>query len=153
MKNSGLATWLRDHKESLIASSEEGGRAFDVTLIDSVLEVARTGRTDELDAAARQTAHQAVMQEVPLDQLLRGPRRLKAAIWEHLIQAEMPSSECLDLIEAAEPIFCWLAKSITQSYFDANQKVQDALAAEIAHLNSEFERRVMNRTAAGTTQA
>lgn len=140
MQHSGLAAWLQARRESLIA-------AGDVALVDNLLETARTGRCDRLDAAIREAAHQAVMQEVPLDQLLRKPRRLKEAIWRELRQEGLPDSQTLALIEAAEPIFSRLFQVATRSYFESSQQMQDALASEIARLHSEAERQVMDRTA------
>lgn len=87
------------------------------------------------------------MQEVPLDQLLRKPRRLKEAIWRELRQEGLPDSQTLALIEAAEPIFSRLFQVATRSYFESSQQMQDALASEIARLHSEAERQVMDRTA------
>ena len=74
MRHPDLATWLLVHRESLIesfvASSERPtlwrgeGEAADATLIDDVIEAARTGRVDHLDITARQVARQAVMRDI-----------------------------------------------------------------------------------------
>jgi signal transduction histidine kinase len=153
MQHPELATWLRQHKESLVASSEHFAawgkeeEAFDATLIDIMIETARTGRPDPMDTAVGRAAHRAAMQEIPLGRLLKGPRRLKEAMWSRLKGGDLPASKALSLIEAAEPIFSRLIQVIIQSYFEANQQMQDALASEIARMHREAERRVMDRTA------
>jgi signal transduction histidine kinase len=146
MQNSELATWLQEHREALVALCEQGENP-DATLVDNLLEAARTGQVDQLDSAITQAAHQAVVQEVPLDRFLRKSRRLKEGMWEELRQEELPASQTLALIEAVEPIFSRLFQMATRSYFEASQQMQDALASEIARLHSEAERRVMDRTA------
>jgi signal transduction histidine kinase len=140
MQNSKLAAWLEERRETLAA-------AFDTALIDNVLETARTGRVDQLESVIQKAARQAAMQEIPLDQLLRKPRRLKEAIWKELRQDEMPVAQTLALIEATELIFSRLFQIATRSYFESGQQMQDALASEIARLYSEAERQVMDRTA------
>ncbi len=147
MQHSELAAWLQEHKESLVAALCEKQEDFDVTLIEGVLEAVSTGQADELDSAIRQAARQAAMQETPLERLLRVPRYLKEAIWEGLKQTGLPASQILVLIEAAEPIFSRLVQVATRTYFESCQHMQDALASEIARLNSEAERRVIDRTA------
>jgi signal transduction histidine kinase len=140
MQNSRLTAWLDEHRETLAA-------AYGAALIDSVLETARTGRVDQLESDIQQAAHQAAIEEVPLDQLLRKPRHLKEAIWKQLRQDEMPVEQTLALIEATELIFSRLFQIATRSYFESGQQMQDALASEIARLSSEAERQVMDRTA------
>jgi signal transduction histidine kinase len=157
MRHPELATWLLVHRESLIesfvASSERPtlwrgeGEAADATLIDDVIEAARTGQVDHLDVAARQVARQAVMRDISLARLLRGIASLRGTIWNQLKQGELAAPEVLTFIEAAEPIFSRLTRAITQSYIEANQQAQDALASEIARLQHEAERRLMDRTA------
>ena len=157
MRHPELATWLLVHRESLIesfvASSERPtlwrgeGEAADATLIDDVIEAARTGRVDHLDITAGQVARQAVMRDISLARLLRGVASLREAVWHQLKQGELATSEVLTFIEAAEPIFSRLTRAVTQSYIEANQKAQDALASEIARLQHEAERRLMDRTA------
>ena len=157
MRHPELATWLLVHRESLIesfvASSERPtlwrgeGEAADAALIDDVIEAIRTGQVDHLDVVAGQVAHQAVMQEISLARLLRGVARLREAVWNQLKQGELTASQVITFIEAAEPVFSRLTKVTTQSYIEANQRVQDALASEIARLQREAERRVLDRTA------
>ncbi len=157
MRHPELATWLLVHREALIesfvASSERPtlwsgeGEAADAALIDDVIEAARTGRVDHLDIAAGQVAHQAVMREISLARLLRGIASLRGTVWNQLKQGELAAPEVLTFIEAAEPIFSRLTRAITQSYIEANQQAQDTLASEIARLQREAERRLMNRTA------
>jgi signal transduction histidine kinase len=64
-----------------------------------------------------------------------------------LKRQELPAAQTLVLIEAVEPIFFRAFQVAAQSYFEAIQKMQDALASEIARLHSEAERRIMDRTA------
>jgi signal transduction histidine kinase len=125
----------------------ERERTVDITLLDSVLETARTGVVGQLESMVRQTAHQSVVQDIPLDRLLRKPQRLKEVIWSELRKDELPAHRTLELVEAAESIFSYVFRVATQSYFEANQQMQDVLASEIARLHSEAERRVLNRTA------
>ena len=150
MQHPELATWLQEHKESLIASlgeGEQGRGAFVTALIDQMAETARTGQCEALDALAGQAARQTIMEEKPLGRLLREPRRLKEAMWSQLKQEGRPASEVLSLLEAAEPIFSRVIQVITRSYFEASQQVLDAMAAEIARMHRETERRVLDRTA------
>lgn len=146
MQHSELATWLREHRESLITLCEQGEDAR-VTLLDHVLETVRTGSADQLDASVRLAAHLAVAREIPLDRLLNKPRQLKELIWQELKKDELHAHQILDLIEAVEPIFARILQITARSYFEASQQIQDALASEIARLHSEAERRVMDRTA------
>ena len=146
MKHTELAAWLEEHKETLIAPGGEE-EAADRALLEHVLEAARTGRANHLDAAIRQAARQAVTHEMPLDRLLRQPRRLREATWKAFKAADLPAERTLALIEAAEPIFARLSQTAAQAYFEATQQMQDALASEIVRLHSEAERRVMDRTA------
>ncbi len=146
MQHLELAAWLQEHTERLIALCEQED-TFSVTLVESVLETARTGRVDQMDMLVRQATLQAIRQEVPLNRLLRKSRRLKEAIWKQLKQEGLSVSQTLALIEAIEPIFSRLIQIATHAYFEASQQMQDALASEIAHLHSEAERRVMERTA------
>lgn len=116
-------------------------------LLDSVLETARTGGVKQLDATVRQAVDRSVAQEISLDRLLRKPLCLKESIWKELWEDELPAPRILALVEATEPIFSHVFQVATRSYFEASQQVQDALASEIARLNSEAERRIMDRTA------
>ena len=146
MGNPELAAWLEEHRESLVALCEQGD-VVDLNLIDNILETARTGRVDHLDSAVNQAVHRAVAQEVPLDRLLKKSERLKEVIWEELKGGGLPASQALALVEAAEPVFSRISQIAMRSYFEASQRMQDVLAAEIARLHSESERRVMDRTA------
>jgi signal transduction histidine kinase len=146
MQHLELAVWLQEHSESLIALCEQED-IFSMTLVESVLETARTGRVDHMDMLVKQAVQQAVKQEIPLDRLLRKSRRLKEAIWDQLKQGELSASQTLAFIEATEPIFSRLIQIATHAYIEFIQQMQDALASEIARLHSETERRVMNRTA------
>jgi signal transduction histidine kinase len=146
MQHLELAAWLQEHNELLIALCEHED-TFSVTLLESVLETAHTGRVDHVDMLVKQATLQAIRQEVPLNGLLRKSRRLKEAIWKQLKQERLSVSQTLVLIEAIEPIFSRLIQIATHAYFEANQQMQDALASEIARLHSEAERRVMERTA------
>ena len=141
-----LAAWLQEHRESLIVQCQQG-EAFDLSLIDNVLEVARTGQIDKMDSTVGQAARQAVAQEIPLDRFLRKLQSLKEAIWKELRNDKLTASQTLALIEAVEPIFSRIFQTATRCYFEASQKMQDALASEIAHLHSQAERKVMDRTA------
>lgn len=146
MQHPELAAWLQEHRESLIASYGKGD-TVSASLVDSILEAARNGRIDELDAAVWQAARQAIGQELPLNRLLRSLRRLKEAMWKELKQGELSAPQTLALVEAAEPIFSRSIQVATHAYFEITQQMQDALAFEIARLHSEAERRVMDRTA------
>jgi len=146
MPHPEFAVWLEEHRESLVASDGEGGIPIQ-NLIDDVLETARTGQFDRLDSTISQAARQGAMQEIPLDRLLRKPRRLKEAIWNELSDEGLSASQTLSLVKAAEPIFSRLIQVAAQSYFEASQQMQDALASEIARLHDEAERRVIDRTA------
>jgi signal transduction histidine kinase len=146
MQHPELAAWLQEHNEALIALCEQED-TFNASLIECVLETARTGRVDHMNMLIKQAARQAVRQVVPLDRLLRKSRRLKEAIWDQLKQEGLSASQTLALIEATEPIFSRLIQIATHAYFESIQEMQDALASEIARLHSETERRVMNRTA------
>lgn len=146
MQHPKFAVWLEEHRESLVASDEEGGIPI-WNLVDDVLETARTGQFDRLDSTISQAARQGAMQEIPLDRLLGKPRRLKETIWNELSQEGLSASQTLSLVKAAEPIFSRLIQVATQSYFEASQQMQDALASEIARLHDEAERRVIDRTA------
>jgi signal transduction histidine kinase len=141
-----LATWLQEHRESLVALCEQRGAA-DITLFDSVLEAARTGSVNQLDSTVKHTAHHSVAQEISLDRLLRKPLCLKESIWAELWEDALPASQILTLVEATEPIISHVFQVATRSYFEASQQMQDALASEIARLNSEAERRILDRTA------
>jgi signal transduction histidine kinase len=146
MQHPELAAWLQKHKESL-ASALEGDEPLNVTLLDDLLEAAETGRTDRLDAAIGLAARQAAMQVTSLDRLLSKPIRLKYAVWSELQNDELPPADRLALIEAAEPIFTRILQVATRTHFEANQRVQDTLASEIARVHDEAERRVRDRTA------
>jgi signal transduction histidine kinase len=146
MQHLELAAWLQEHNETLIALCEQED-TFSVTLVESVLETARTGRVDHMDMLVKQATQQAIKQEVSLDRLLRKSRRLKEAIWDQLKQGDLSASQTLAFIEATEPIFSRLIQIATHAYIEFIQQMQDALASEIARLHSETERRVMNRTA------
>lgn len=146
MRHLELAAWLQEHRESLIAQCEQG-EASDLSLIDNVLEVARTGQVDKMDSAVGQAARQAVAQEIPLDRFLRKLQSLKEAIWKELRNDKVAASQNLALIEAVEPIFSRILQTATRCYLETSQKMQDALASEIAHLHSQSERKVMDRTA------
>jgi signal transduction histidine kinase len=146
MRHSELAAWLQEHRESLVALCEQG-EAIDLTLIDTILETARTGRVDHLDSVIGQSAYRAVAQEIPLNRLLRKPQRVKEIMWEELKGDKLPPSQTLALIEAAEPIFSRIFQIAARSFFEANQQMQDVLASEIARLHTESERRVLDRTA------
>jgi signal transduction histidine kinase len=146
MQHLELAAWLQEHSESLIALCEQED-TFSMTLVESVLETARTGRVDHMEVLVKQAAQQAVKQEIPLDRLLRKSRRLKEAIWDQLKQGDLSASQTLAFIEATEPIFSRLIQIATHAYIEFIQQMQDALASEIARLHKETERRVMNRTA------
>ena len=145
MQHSELAAWLQGHKDALVAVLGED--PFDVPMIESMLETARTGRLERLDSIGGQAARQAILQEQPLDQLLQKLGRLKGVVWRELKQQDLPASQTLALIEAAEPLFSRLAQTATQVYLGVGQQIQDQLASEIARLHSETERRVMGRTA------
>jgi len=146
MRHIELAAWLQEHRESLIAQCEQG-ETSDLSLVDNVLEVARTGQADKIDSTVGQAARQAAAQEIPLDRLLREPQSLKEAIWQELRKDKLTASKTLALIEAVEPIFSRIFQTSTRFYFEASQKMQDALASEIAHLHNQAERKVMDRTA------
>jgi len=146
MRHIELAAWLQEHRESLIAQCEQG-ETSDLSLVDNVLEVARTGQADKIDSTVGQAARQAAAQEIPLDRLLREPQSLKEAIWQELRKDKLTASQTLALIEAVEPIFSRIFQTSTRFYFEASQKMQDALASEIAHLHNQAERKVMDRTA------
>jgi signal transduction histidine kinase len=160
MRNSELAAWLLEHKAPLVEAlasrvppsthptSRKGEReVFGAALFDSVIEVAQTGVVEHLDLAARQAARRSVISEVPLARLLREVAAFKEAVWDQLKQSCSGVSEVLTLAEALEPIILRLVKVITQSYIEANQQAQDALAAEIARLQHDAERRSVDRSA------
>jgi signal transduction histidine kinase len=88
-----------------------------------------------------------VIREVPLARLLREVTSFKEAVWDQLKHSCSSVSEVLTFAEALEPIIIRLIKVITQSYIEANQQAQDALAAEIARLQHDAERRSVDRTA------
>jgi len=160
MRNSELAAWLLEHKAPLVEAlaprvapsahpilRKEEGEAFGTALFDSVIEVAETGLVEHLDLAARQVARRSVIREVPLARLLREVTAFKEAVWDQLKQSCSSISKVLALAEALEPIILRLVKVITQAYVEANQQAQDALAAEIARLQHDAERRSIDRTA------
>jgi signal transduction histidine kinase len=160
MQNSELAAWLLANKELLVealtprvpvsahpAPRKEEGNAFGMDLLDNVIEVAETGLVEHLDLAARQVAHRSVIREVPLARVLREVTAFKGAVWNELKQSCSSVSEVLTFAEALEPIIIRLVKVITQAYIEANQQAQDALAAEIARLQHDTDRRSIDRTA------
>jgi signal transduction histidine kinase len=160
MQNSELAAWLLEHKERLDealaprtpvsahpALRKEEGEAFGAALLDGVIEVAETGLVENLDSAVRQVARRSVIREVPLARLLREVTAFKGAVWNQLKQSCSSVTEILTFAEALEPIILRLVKVITQAYIEANQQAQDALAAEIARLQHDTERRSIDRTA------
>jgi signal transduction histidine kinase len=160
MQNSELAAWLLEHKELLVealvlrvpisthpAPRKEEGNAFGAALLDNVIEVAETGLVEHLDLAARQVARRSVIREVPLARLLREVTAFKGAVWNELKQSCSNVSEVLTLAEALEPIILRLVRVITQAYIEANQQAQDALAAEIARLQHDTDRRSIDRSA------
>jgi signal transduction histidine kinase len=148
-----LADWLREHKESLLALSEqaqiwgEGDDTFGGAFLDDIIQVARIGELGDLDHVIGQAVRGKAVDEVPLSRLLKGPQRLKEAVWSQLKAEELPPPEILSLVEAAEPIFARLTQVITQCYFEVSQQAQDALASEIARMYRDSERQVLDRTA------
>jgi signal transduction histidine kinase len=146
MQHLELAAWLQEHNEAIIALCEQED-TFSAALIECMLEIARTGQVGQMDMLVKQATRQAVTQEVPLGWLLGKLRHLKEVIWKQLKQGGLSASRTLALIEATEPIFSRLIQIATHAYFESIQQMQDALAAEIARLHGETERRIMDRTA------
>jgi signal transduction histidine kinase len=160
MQNSELAAWLLERKEPLVealvprapisahlTSRKEEGNAFGAALVDNIIEVAETGLVEHLDLAARQVARRSVIREVPLARLLREVTAFKGAVWNELKQSCSSVAEVLTFAEALEPIILRLIRVITQAYLEANQQAQDALAAEIARLQHDTDRRSIDRSA------
>src|SRR5688572_21400120 len=142
MENKRLAQWLQDHTQMLGSTDDEKDKSLHTALYEGIIDMTLHGDTRMIDSILESAAAHAVATGRPLTNLLFVHQDLRGRIWQR-IGEEVDPEPAFAMLSAVDAIFVHIIRVTIDAYLEATKLAHTAQSAEISHLYTEAEQKVM----------